>query len=397
MRSLLVAGVLAGILTAAAACIPRGPGVAAAQSATPPTGEFAAELPLERAHWLLTEATIGGRTVVLVVDTGAANSLLSPEVARELDLPEVGRVPVADFERRRKKLPVVSASLGLGGVAFRDVGFIVDDTAWLAAAACRPIDGLLGQNVLFQTTYEIDAHGLRLRLASGPEGLPAREGGETLRLAPPSYLAHLQAPARGLLPRFMTIDSGSPYALTAEPEVMAALTIGDAVRVDTVMGGLHSPGRAREETLFAWPDVAVGGLDLRGVDTRGGRGSTTLGLQVLGSFVVRVDPRSSALRLWPTDVPLPRGHAMLGVGFEPGPGSWSVTRVVPRSPAERAGLRLGDVVLAVDGVALAGLSADERCVLGRDFHARPQVRLTLGPAGQGREVELVRAAILPGP
>ena len=395
MRSIRAAGLLVTIVVTG--CIPRGPGVTAAQSATPPEGDFATLLPLERSHWLMAEATIAGRTVHLVVDTGAANSLLSPELARELGLPQVGTVPVVDFEGRRKPLPVVTGALTLGDAEFREVGFVVRDTAELAAAACRPIDGLLGQNVLFQTAYEIDAMGQQLRLASGPEQLPPREGGQQLRLAPPSYLAHLQAPGRGLIPRFMTIDTGSPYALTAESRVMAALSITDSVRVTTRMSGLHGKGRLREETLFAWPDVPVGGLDLRGVDTRGGRGTTTIGLQVLNSFVIRVDPRRSTLQLWPTGAPLPRGHSMLGVGFDVVGKSWSVTRVVPRSPAERAGIVTGDVVLAVDGVALAGLSDQDRCVLGRDFSARPQVRLTLGPAGQPREVALERAAIFPGP
>lgn len=397
MRSLSAAGLLV-FLTA---CIPRGPGVVAAQSATSPEGDFTVELPLERSHWLMAEATIAGRTVHLVVDTGAANSLLSPELARALGLPQVGTVPVVDFEGRRKQLPVVTGALTLGAAEFREVGFVVRDTAELAKAACRPIDGLLGQNVLFQTAYEIDVKGQRLRLASGAEQLPPREGGQQLRLAPPSYLAHLQAPARGLMPRFMTIDTGSPFAITAESKVMAALPITDSVRVTTRMSGLHGKGRLREETLFAWPDVPVGGLDLRGVDTRGGHGSTTIGLKVLDSFVIRVDPRRSTLQLWPTDVPLPRGHSTLGVGFDVDSDakgkSWAVTRVVPRSAAERAGIVRGDVVLAVDGVALAGLSDQDRCVLGRDFSARPQVRLTLGPAGQPREVTLERAAILPGP
>lgn len=393
MRSILAAG----LLILGTACIPRGPGVDAAQSSTPPEGDFAVELPLERAHWLIAEATIAGRTVHLVVDTGAANSLLSPELARTLGLPEVGTVPVIDFEGRRRRLPVVTGALTLGGAEFRDVGFIVRDTAELAAAACRPIDGLLGQNLLFQTAYEIDTAGGRLRLASGAGQLPPREGGQQLRLAPPSYLAHLRAPAHGLMPRFMTIDTGSPFALTAESEVMAALPIADSVRVTTRMSGLHGKSRLREETLFAWPDVAVDGLDLRGVDARGGRGSTTIGLKVLASFVVRVDPRRSTLQLWPTEVPLPRGHSMLGVGFDVAGESWPVTRVVPRSPAERAGIKVGDVVLAVDGAALADMSAQDRCVLGRDYSARPQIRLTLGPAGQRREVELERTAILPGP
>jgi len=393
MRSLLVAGLLV-LLTA---CIPRGPGIIAAQSATPPEGDFAVQLPLERSHWLITEAKIAGRTVLLVVDTGAANSLLSPELARTLALPEVGTVPVVDFEGRRKRLPVVTGDVTLGDAEFREVGFVVRDLAELTAITCRPIDGFLGQNVLFQTAYEIDVLGQQLRLASGAERLPPREGGQQLRLAPPSYLAHLQAPARGLMPRFMTIDTGSPFALTAESEVMAALSITDSVLVKTRMAGLHGKARLREATLFAWPDVPVDGLDLRGVDTRGGHGSTTIGLQVLNSFVIRVDPRRSTLQLWPTGAPLPRGHSTLGVGFDAAGKSWSVTRVVPRSSAARAGLVLGDVVLAVDGVALADLSDQDRCVLGRDFSARPRVRLTLGPAGQPREVELERAAIFQGP
>ncbi len=389
MRSLLPLGLLFLIT----GCIARGPGVAAAQYAAPPTGDYAVDLPLERSHWIVAEASIAGRTVRLVVDTGAANSLLSPALARSLALPQVGTVPVVDFENRRKQLPVVTAGLTLGGALFRDVGFVVADTTELSAAACQPIDGLLGQNVLYQTTYEIDIHGLRLRLASGPEQLPPREGGQQLRLAPPSYLAHLRAPARGLMPRFMTIDTGSPYALTAEDAVMRVLPIADSVRAPTMMSGLHGKARVREETLFAWPDVPVGGLDLRGVDAKGGRGSTTLGLQVLDSYVVRVDPRRFTLQLWPTGAPLPRGHAVLGLGFDVADKSWSVTRVVPRSPAERAGLAIGDVVLAIDGVALADMSAQDRCLLGRDFAARPQVRLTVVHAGQSREVELVRAPI----
>lgn len=392
MRSLLVAGLLV-LLTA---CIPRGPGVVAAQSATPPEGDFSVLLPLERSHWLMTEATIAGRTLHLVVDTGAANSLLSPELARALGLPQVGAVPVVDFEGRRKQLPVVTGTLTLGDAEFREVGFVVSDTADLTAAACRPVDGLLGQNLLFQTAYEIDVMGQQLRLASSAERLPPREGGQQLRLAPPSYLAHLQAPARGLIPRFMTIDTGSPYALTAEARVMAALPIADSVAVTTRMSGLHGQGRLREETLFAWPDVPVDGLDLRGVDTRGGRGSTTIGLRVLNSFVIRVDPRRSTLQLWPTGAPLPRGHATLGVSVDVAGKSLSVTRVVPRSSAARAGVVLGDVVLAVDGVALADLPDQDRCVIGRDLHTRARVRLTLGRAGQTREVELERAAIFKG-
>ncbi len=391
MRTILAAISLA-LLTA---CVPRGPGVAAAQYAVPPTGDFAVELPLERSHWIVAEATIAGRTVTLVVDTGAANSLLSPQLARELALPQVGTVPVVDFERKRKQLPVVTAALTLGTAQFNQVGFVVADITDLAAAACRPIDGLLGQNVLYQTTYEIDIHALRLRLASSAEQLPARDGGQQLRLAPPSYLAHLPAPARGLMPRYMTIDTGSPYAITAEDAVMAVLPITDSVHAPIPMSGLHGGAKVRDETLFAWPDTPVGGLDLRGVDARGGRGATTLGLQVLDSFIVRVDPRHFTLQVWPTDAPLPRGHAMLGVGFDTTDTSWSVNRVVPRSPAAQAGIAVGDVVVALDGARLKDMSTSDHCAARRDFATRPRVRLTLEHAGQIREVDLERAPLFP--
>lgn len=80
-------------------------------------------------------------------------------------------------------------------------------------------------------------------------------------MAPPSYFVQLAAPARGLRPRFMMIDSGSPFALTVEDAVMAALPIGDTVRSSAAMSGLHGGAKVRDETLFLWPDVPVAGLD----------------------------------------------------------------------------------------------------------------------------------------
>ena len=61
----------------------------------------------------------------------------------------------------------------------------------------------------------------------------------------------------------------------------------------------------------------------------------------------------------------------------------------------RADVRVAHPLISRAHVLLR--SDQDRCVLGRDFSARPQVRLTLGPAGQPREVALERAAILPGP
>lgn len=70
-----------------------------------------------------------------------------------------------------------------------------------------------------------------------------------------------------------------------------------------------------------------------------------------------------------------------------------VMRVFPRSPAARGGIRAGDLIVAVDGRSIAGLSAEQATALIKG-PAGTRVRLTVERAdGRRRTLSLVRREI----
>jgi C-terminal processing protease CtpA/Prc len=121
-----------------------------------------------------------------------------------------------------------------------------------------------------------------------------------------------------------------------------------------------------------------------------------LGSNVLGRFRVTLDyPRSElVLEAQPKAKSPDEGLAAFGLV---GPGvvlraeadGFAVRHVVAESPAARAGVRLGEKVLAVDDRALAGMGiAEAQRLLGGE--AGSTVRLKLA----GRTLRLTRAALL---
>jgi serine protease Do len=80
-------------------------------------------------------------------------------------------------------------------------------------------------------------------------------------------------------------------------------------------------------------------------------------------------------------------------GVAPGPAVL-VTEVLPGSPAERAGLLIGDVLVAVDGGALEGSGG---LLSALEAHGEGPLQLTLIRAGAGRDlaVTLDRPQALP--
>jgi hypothetical protein len=113
----------------------------------------------------------------------------------------------------------------------------------------------------------------------------------------------------------------------------------------------------------------------------------TAGLAVALHLVV-----GASLQAQPPSVP-PSG---IGVALEQAPdGRLVITRVLPGSPAANAGLAPGDVVVAVDGVAVGTMPAPE---VPRRIAGPPGTRVALDlrrASGQPLRVTLVRAALSP--
>ena len=86
--------------------------------------------------------------------------------------------------------------------------------------------------------------------------------------------------------------------------------------------------------------------------------------------------------------------AGIGASVEPTPGTqmYRIAELVPGMPAGDAGIKVGDLLTAIDGVPTTGLAAEEviRCLRGA---AQATVTLTLLRDGQRQEVRLQRAPL----
>ena len=109
----------------------------------------------------IVPASIAGRAVTLVVDTGAQGMLVTPEAAAELALPLRGMVPMYGTGGGREARVVLLPGLRLGGAAMPD---LLSPVAPLPVPfSVQPVlAGLLGAPLLSRFDLDIDAPGERL-------------------------------------------------------------------------------------------------------------------------------------------------------------------------------------------------------------------------------------------
>jgi len=92
-------------------------------------------------------------------------------------------------------------------------------------------------------------------------------------------------------------------------------------------------------------------------------------------------------RLGLTGQPLP--EALAGIhGFEEGDQGYFITRIEPASPAHRAGLRPGELIVAVEGKALSSPAECETLLRNLLEQGAKTARLQVKSAGKMRTVEL---------
>lgn len=376
-------------------CACADPGARAAQHAVPPQGDAVGVLPVVAAPWLVVEASVNGSPARLVVDTGSAVSTLDPGFAARAGLRSASFVRSDDFEGQRAKRDVMVADrLDLGGMVFTEVGFVATAMSAVNARSCLPVDGTLGLNVLRHAAFEIDVQGETMVLAPSAEALPVRDGGETLRLDPDSDGARVSVSGGGAEHRAMVIDTSSSLGLVASPKLMKELPVPTTVpgRGALPQGLRTSSDEVSAVEFFAWPAVDVGGLDLAGVDAVGGLATTSMGLGVLSRYLVRFETGANTVRLWPGEEPPPRGLHDLGVRWSA--ASSIVTFMADGSPAQQAGIELGDRVMEIDGAPLAELEDQERCWLALQAPQSDALSVRLERGGKTFDVQLQARAIL---
>jgi len=285
-----------------------------------------------------------------LVDTGSSVTLVSTEMASryitDSPTPQAPKVSVRSASGETTQLTGVTLRrISIGDVRFDRVPALIYDFTELSDHLGERIDGVLGFPLFRQTILTLDYPQARILLS--PAG-----GNPTLR--PGSRISFDTTTKIPLIPIDLDgqtlvalVDSGSDGGLHLNP-----------VGLETRFLQRPRPGGV-VATLSGERDQQIGRLE--GMLKIGSHSLpnpivdltdelSSIGGGILKNFVVTFDQRQGELTLFrESTVPLVSGsQRSAGLSFKRTPAYWRVVAVVPGSPANEAGVQVGDLLTRID-------------------------------------------------
>ncbi|HEX2078912.1 MAG TPA: aspartyl protease family protein [Longimicrobium sp.] len=325
-----------------------------------------------------------------ILDTGANVCVIDGAGAARMGLPldtmeTRGQGAGAGGVRVRWIADAARVRLEVPGLAFTCERIAVIDLSGTPGITGRPVDGILGYSFFAPYVVEVDYDAEVLRLHD-PASYVYSGGGDTVALTFRRNLPYVTAriAAGGAAPRDreLLLDTGS------EDAVDDSLVLHAADRRE-VTGGVGL-GQEYRATLGRLDSVAIGPFTFRQVPGVA-PGVALVGGEVLRRFRLVLDYGRGRMYLEPNEHlhdsfnALPFGGG-LELRWDAAAAGARVHEVRPGSPGEAAGLRVGDLIVAVDGLPVAELGLRRLVRLlrlpGRTF------RLRLQREGQMQEVDL---------
>lgn len=346
---------------------------------------------------IYVDAKLNGRTYALLVDSGAAN-VITPTVARALRLGSVGSAQVkgaGEFTEHAAFTRV--AHVGLGDVRLTNQLFAVVPLEKLGEVEGVPFHGILGYEIFKRFIVRIDYAGRTVTLSDVADWR-AEGTGAAVPFVFNGTVPEVEGEIGGIAATF-DVDTGSRASIGLNSPFVQkhALRARFKPSIDAVTGwGLGGPTRgtvARAERIrlgaVTVPNVVVDmSLQRLGALTHTAPAGS-IGSGLLRRFIVTFDYPGQRIYLLAQPGGATRdAYDRSGLWINQGPRGFRIDAVADGSPAARAGLREGDVVVAVDGRPWGRLPLNDVRDLLRDGLPGTVVRLTVRNGGATREVAL---------
>jgi len=324
-----------------------------------------------------------------ILDTGAGGSVVSQSLADELGLTITGdaRVGTPMSPEAVEAKAVLIKSAVVGGIRIEGLRAVTMDLEKLFAGVQAP-RGVLSAKVFEGYLVTLDYPQKQVTIRKGE--LPAADSKEVFEFDPAGHLPAVPLDVAG---EAMTahIDSGSPAGFMLPKESAKKLPLASEPvkkgRIRTASG----ESDITESTLKG--TIRLGRYTFENPEVRFGDTPPNLGFEILSRFAITLDPKLHRVRLSgaPDVVTLqPRAEAGpqrkrygLKIHIDDS-GAMAVDGTDPGSPAEKAGLKEGDRIVSVNGVAAEEL---EQARLAMFMRASP-VKLVIERDGKKSEIEM---------
>jgi len=336
----------------------------------------------------------------VLCDTGGAN-IVTPEVAKTLGLAPQGALQGRGVGEKSEDVGLVKlATLEIGGAVLKDQVFAVFDLGPLAGAEGVPQNGLVGYEVFKRFVARVDYEHRTLTLTL-PAAFSYHGAGVVVPFKFNQHVPQVEGALDGIAGQF-DIDTGSRAGLDLLGPFVEqhGLRQRYAPKLEGVAGwGVGGPARAQFARAGS---LRLGGIEIPRpvvdltLQTKGAFADQYVAGNVGGALLSRFNvifdyPRQQLIfeRWAASDEPMPFDRAGLWLNLaapQEGPPAFELIDVYAGSAAEKAGLRAGDRVLAVDGKSPAELPLP---VLRQRLRGDPPgtaVRFIIERAGQRQEL-----------
>lgn len=349
---------------------------------------------------IIVPVTVNGQgPYEFVFDTGGSN-ILDLQVARELKLALDGAEAAQGAGAVSQQAWTTRVDrAAVGPVDMRSQEFtVISLEAIRRAIGFRRLDGIVGRELIDRFVIGIDYGGLTLSFVERSTWTPSPAWAGAVPLTFVHGIPAVQATVDGISGTFI-IDTGDRSSLTLfSPFVkrhalrdrhqrkMRAVTgwgVGGPIPADVVrVGRFAFGGYEVREAVTRMPTLETGAFAMS-------EAAGSIGTGILKRFHVVFDYRSKRMLLTPNaayDAIDPADRS--GIWLAMTEGGFKVMSVVDGSPAAVAGVRVGDIVTAVDGVQAADVSLVALRERLKTSQPGSRIRLKLKTDNGEREVEL---------
>lgn len=163
---------------------------------------------------LFLEASVGGRPLQWIVDTGAEESVLSRRAAEKLGMPMVAHETILGVGGEITASRAAPESVRVGGETVLTKRLLVMDLEGEARSLGCAVDGLLGMDVLRGRSVRIDLGAKRLDFSAGTS---PRTGALVLPLARNRHAICVEARVDGVTLPMVRVDTGCVRSLCWSP------------------------------------------------------------------------------------------------------------------------------------------------------------------------------------
>jgi len=334
----------------------------------------------------------------LLCDTGGAN-IVTPDLAKKLGLRTEGALQGRGVGDQSEDVGLARVdTVAVGDAVVRDQVFAVYPMAQFEAVEGLSIDGLIGYEVFKRFVVEVNYGSSRLVLTL-PSAFRYQGKGVVVPFQFNSHIPQVDGSIDGIPGKF-DIDTGSRSSVDLLGPFAAqhGLVKKYGAAGPMVTGwGVGGPARSyvtRARELRLGQVVVRDPVLLLSAQDKGAFSDPyvagNVGGGVLRRFNVTFDYGQKRLYMEPNaDDRRPDTFDRSGMWFNAGEGGFAVVDVLAGGPADAAGLRAGDRIVALDGVKASQMSLSEARALLRTRKPGTRVRLLVEAAGKRREVVLV--------